>query len=147
MIYFYLFKQYYERHCSKLPMQPSNQPLNGTQQSNSLPGPTGSPPYGTHTEPTTEANRNQLQPHLMPDGINSANPSTAKPTFGPHTGGSVNKEIVIMNGTVGGILTTRITRFPESLLPTLSPQGICDTRKNVTSLYFLHSYDFQWKWT
>lgn len=29
-----------------------------------------------------------------------------------------------MNGTVGGILTTRITRFPESLLPTLSPQGI-----------------------
>lgn len=29
-----------------------------------------------------------------------------------------------MNGTVGGILTTRITRFPESLLPTLSPKGI-----------------------
>ena len=49
-------------------------------------------------------------------------------TYGPTPGavgggGSVNKEIVIMNGTVGGIITTRITRFPESLVPTISPQG------------------------
>ena len=52
---------------------------------------------------------------------NTSPPSTS--TIGP-SGTNVNKEVVIINGTVGGIITTRITRFPESLLPTLSPPGI-----------------------
>ncbi|KPL97554.1 PAN domain containing protein 1 [Sarcoptes scabiei] len=32
-----------------------------------------------------------------------------------------NKGVVILNGTLGGIITTKTTRFPESLLPTITP--------------------------
>lgn len=35
---------------------------------------------------------------------------------------NANKAIVIENGTVGGIITTKITRFPDSLLPTIAPR-------------------------
>ena len=48
-------------------------------------------------------------------------------------GGSVAKEIVFENGTIGGILTTRITRFPENLLPTVPPPTMDSGRQSSGS--------------
>ena len=51
-------------------------------------------------------------------GMSPPSPSSLTPDI---DSGNLNKEVVIINGTVGGIITTKITRFPESLLPTISP--------------------------
>ena len=56
-----------------------------------------------------------LAPGMSPP---SSSPSSLTPDI---DSGNLNKEVVIINGTVGGIITTKITRFPESLLPTISP--------------------------
>lgn len=118
---------YYERKCSRLPGANAG---NGTSEV----GATGTadPYVGSST--------------AYPGGEGSSRPMTEQPSGGGSGGGSsmastvpsrdmnggaggggavpnVNKEVVITNGTLGGIITTRITRFPENLVPTLPTTG------------------------
>ena len=115
---------YYERQCSKL--QTFN---NGTSTITSSPGALVSDDGRLVIEHTTEDNSHAMINSFPTEGSPIAHSGTTQssthgPNNGNNPGGSVNKETVIINGTVGGIITTRITRFPESLVPTLSPPGL-----------------------
>lgn len=121
---------YYERKCSRLPGANGG---NGTGEV----GTAGSadPYVGSSTvfpgdRPTRPMTEQPIGGSAGGGSINMASTIPSRDINGASVGNNgapplpnVNKEVVITNGTLGGIITTRITRFPENLVPTMPTTG------------------------